>query len=409
MIIIHLLAKLDRKFACIFDGNFAPSRERKKGYQGTSVGPSKGNFKNGTVKTGLVDVKAAIDQKNVFNLGNDKAASAADVIWEQLCPIWNKTGSVMKKLLTNLFEVTEWHPLIEQFPDATTPADVLTRFGNSMKETDARFKREGVPVGIVDDEINLRRVDEIEPEDEDVVQRYRDRLTSDVLDALKVRGLEGADDDESDEEDYSDEEDESRDAFETQLMQILMSEWEIECDAASAFAKVITVENWKTIEDNPDILLDAMAMLRMKSREQGTTTGVQGFGSLKERWWKKEVKLDDVEKGANANSLDQEIKRGTIISLEEGSERRFVVMVVSAKLNNKWFSIRLIDKYPKWPFKKGDEKKYRFELREVVMKGKDNEYVLKPYSSITDGVNVRDTYRLIQLGDVKDVFNRIVI
>jgi len=79
-------------------------------------------------------------------------------------------------------------------------------------------------------------------------------------------------------------------------------------------------------------------------------------------------------------------------------------MVVSAKLNNKWFYIRLTDKYPKRPFKNGDEKKYRFEVREVDIKGKDNEYVLKPHSSITDGVSVRDTYRLIQLGDV---FNRV--
>ena len=92
---------------------------------------------------------------------------------------------------------------------------------------------------------------------------------------------------------------------------------------------------------------------------------------------KKEVKLDDVQKGANANTLDREIKRGTIISLEEGSERRFVIMVVSAKLNNKWFSSRLTDKYPKWPFEKGDEKKYRFEVRDVVIKRKDNKYVLK--------------------------------
>ena len=115
------------------------------------------------------------------------------------------------------------------------------------------------------------------------------------------------------------------------------------------------------------------------------------------RKWTSGSSKDDTSK-EDGQEPTTKIQRGTtIINLQ--NDRKFLVLSVFSKSYNKWYMSANSEAGPVWPPEKGNEKKHRVGIREVIVSkekdGSDEIVKMKPYEDVVDGRNVRASYKLI--------------
>mmetsp|Transcript_12748 Transcript_12748/g.16725 ORF Transcript_12748/g.16725 Transcript_12748/m.16725 type:complete len:153 (-) Transcript_12748:77-535(-) len=149
----------------------------------------------------------------------------------------------------------------------------------------------------------------------------------------------------------------------------------------------------------PEKLIKAMDKMKLPKREKGDTVGFRKYKSLLQRWFG--PKATDVKK----DEKETVIERGSVITLDELTGRRFVVFVVWKVSGTKWHPSK-DDDSPSWPLLQKEEKSYRLGVREVLMvAGKERE--IEYMSNIVDGGNFRDTFRMMPVKEVKSVIFKV--
>ena len=169
-----------------------------------------------------------------------------------------------------------------------------------------------------------------------------------------------------------------------------------------SFLKVIVGGANTPLLNNPENLINAMDQMRLGKREKGDTVGHRKIKSLLQRWYGEkviEVKKDEKE---------TVIERGSVVSLDGAtSGRLFMVFVVWKDGGSKWHPSKEGDN-PSWPLIPKEMKSYRLGVREVIMVDGDARKIeYKSYDTIVDGINVRDTYRMVPVKEVTSVIFRV--
>ena len=60
-----------------------------------------------------------------------------------------------------------------------------------------------------------------------------------------------------------------------------------------------------------------------------------------------------------------------------------------------------------WPFKKGGEREFKFQLAEIVQKSESDTWIIRPYCNVVDGCNVQKTHRIILIEDIEKVITSV--
>ena len=153
-----------------------------------------------------------------------------------------------------------------------------------------------------------------------------------------------------------------------------------------------------------------MNEMNLGKRERGSKDGACRFQTLLGRYFKKEVKEEQTEKGKEGNSC---IERGTIVSIDRLVNRLFVVTVVWKVSGNKWFPSK-IGNNPKWA-RGVATTNFRFGVREVKLTGRDLDLIYMSIDLKADaggvehGVNVHDCYRMIVMSDITAIRGKVDI
>ena len=134
-----LIATLRMNLSCVRSSNFTSGYLEKidKDEVGASKRKKEEKLHNGSVFIGCHPSKLTIlnstdDGWNVFN-----------PIWKEIVILLNKSNHVMWTFLIEIFEVKGFHPLINYFQDASSPADIIKRVKSCFEKSDNKnFKYE---------------------------------------------------------------------------------------------------------------------------------------------------------------------------------------------------------------------------------------------------------------------------
>jgi len=189
------------------------------------------------------------------------------------------------------------------------------------------------------------------------------------------------------------------------------------CKAYSKYVKLLCqCKSMDDIRKDPNIyIMETMRDMHLGDREKGDITGVLKFNSLLGRWFTKVPnKKEEIKKAG----LDSRIERGSIVNLqtEDADNNTFIVLHVSKSNGVKWFPTK--DK-PTWPFLSSFKKeKYRVALRKVkLVYDSDNvaggvvmaSIEMFMIDEIDDGIDVRETYRMMPISCIKHLLLKIDI
>lgn len=169
-----------------------------------------------------------------------------------------------------------------------------------------------------------------------------------------------------------------------------------------SFLKVVVGGAKTSLFYSPENLINAMNQMRLGKREKGDTVGHRKVKSLLQRWYGEkaiEIKKDEKE---------TVIERGSVVSLDgTTSGRLFMVFVVWKDGGSKWHPSKEGDN-PSWPLIPKEMKIYRLGVREVIMvDGHARKIEYKSYDTIVDGINVRNTYRMVHMKEVTSIILRV--
>ena len=407
---VLLVEKLERRFKSILEGKLKSSRDPQKGYAATFD-----TFLQTMDEaiTGPVTIVETDKTNNEF-LMSDGDHKVASKLWEKLVEIINQSNTAMERLLTGVFAVKEKHEFLALFQNKTSPKELLERINNAMTKTDSSFKKEtrranqieeeenDMPVGGDDNANgNDRRVDLRDKDSNELMNDFTDKLVQEMAASCsnaKEHKEDGV-------EILSDEEDEP---MQDESMVLNMSK-------VNRIMTPIIMKSWDEVRKYPKATIEALEEMEMKEREVGSANKDRKMKSLEARWFN--------QKGTSGSSKDDtskedeqepttRIQRGTIISSQ--NDRKFLVLSVFSKSYNKWYMSANSEAGPVWPPEKGNEKKHRVGIREVIVtKEKDGSVEIvkmKPYEDVVDGRNVRASYKLINdLTQIKSVHFNIDI
>jgi len=329
--------------------------------------------------------------------------NVASMIWKELMPILNSISKMTRSFLVEGFGVREEHPMIKEFTDAESPHELLERLKECTTNTDDKlFKGERKEGVLQEDDVGdvMRRVDGRDPTDAELATNLRDCLVQEIVLASAVMGDNGK-------KRKGDEGDNAAELDNVVQDDYAMNNEEVVDEGGDgkaifdSFLKVIVGGANTPLLNNPENLINAMNQMRLRKREKGDTVGHRKIKSLLQRWYGE--KVTDVKK----DEKETVIERGSVVSLDGTSGRLFMVFVVWKDGGSKWHPSKEGDN-PSWPLIPKEMKSYRLGVREVIMVDGDARKIeYKSYDTIVDGINVRDTYRMVPVKEVTSVIFRV--
>ena len=329
--------------------------------------------------------------------------NVASMIWKELMPILNSTSKMTRSFLVNGFGVREEHPMMKEFTDAESPHELLDRLKECTTNTDDKlFKGEQKDGVLQEDDVGdvMRRVDGRDPTDAELATHLRDRLMQEIIQANAELGDTGKKRKGDERDNAAEVDDVVQD--DNAMIDEVVDEGGDGKAIFDSFLKVIVGGANTPLLNNPENLINAMDQMRLGKREKGDTVGHRKIKSLLQRWYGEkviEVKKDEKE---------TVIERGSVVSLDgTTSGRLFMVFVVWKNGGSKWHPSKEGDN-PSWPLIPKEMKSYRLGVREVIMVDGDARKIeYKSYDTIVDGINVRDTYRMVPVKEVTSVIFRV--
>ena len=166
-------------------------------------------------------------------------------------------------------------------------------------------------------------------------------------------------------------------------------------DSFKLFLDVLHMKPSDKYEEKGNIIYKAMAGLKMAKREKGDVSFLRKFKSIAGRWFgiKKE----------KTKEKEFTLQRGSIVRLsEDGNIGTTYMVFVVWKIQGggkKWFP-SIPNDNPTWPVKEKEIKTYRLGVREVDLK--DGTISYKRCEELVHGVNVKKTYKRVDLDQVRE-------
>ena len=156
--------------------------------------------------------------------------------------------------------------------------------------------------------------------------------------------------------------------------------------------------DWNEIVENPQFLIDMLFNFRLtKEEEKGDITGIFSTRSLNARYFKSDI----AKSKADNISSSSVIKRGTVLIIKGVPQSIYIVLTVFKKAGKKYFQKN--GENAQWPYKKGNEREFKFQLAEIVRNSKSDIWRIRQCCYVVDGCNVRKTYKMILLEDIEKV------
>ena len=309
-------------------------------------------------------------------------------ILTDLKKILNKHKATMINFLKSVCRVSEMHPTMEGFNDTDGTEEVESRLDRLFKEKDNIFKKN--PENKENEYEGNDNVQEgsFELEDNTSDDRYVNVLIEKIIETATVAvNNHELDDTIADSNDETESQTITRVPKEYQVDESVEEE---DSSIFSSFVKVLTVKNAENLLKQPGKIITTMEKMHLKSREKGSISREQKFKSLTGRWFSlKKEKLEEKPKV---------IERGSVITLDENNQNEFLVMAVINIHSTKYHLCPNNDN-PAWPIVKKEVDKYRLTIRKVDVENGDSGghsmVSIKDYASLQDGVNIQETYKLV--------------
>lgn len=404
--LISVVNKLGGFQKQISDGNLNMVRTTEtSGYQSTAYHDT---IRNSSTKlhAGTVHIETDPKMLEAQKVIVDEEPVASQ-IWKELQPILNAVAKNMDTFLKETCGVIEIYPMMESFDVATSPEELASRFEKIIKNNDGYFKFEQPPVedasvAVQDDVDNDISVDCRLVENDAYIQG----MMVDIMDDIKMENERtNMNESNKDGKVSKNNEDVPNETVPPQNLDTDNDMEDLDKQIHSSFLKVLT-SSMPELLAKPCIIANALEKMHLGTREKGSISNARKFNSLQGRWFG--IKEEEKEK------KQKTLERGSIVTLSnnnqhEKDDKLFVITDVFKIHGTKWHISPLGDN-PAWPLKEEEKKKYRLALREVTWKTKGSELQMKDYNDITDGKNVRSTYRLIKnLSNVKKNLHKCII
>ena len=193
--LISIVNKIGRLWTAMFHSNLSCVRSQNSagGYTATIDSGTGDSSKNVNLPSGHVKIEHNPSKLDTLKAMEDDW-SVAKCLWSELMPILNSANDTMRKFLTNVFKVKEFHPFIESFNNSISPSELLTRLELTLQHSDSKlFKFENNPGSqhpqaqrTAEDEApgNEKSTDQREERNEDeLCSAVRDRMVQDIIEA----------------------------------------------------------------------------------------------------------------------------------------------------------------------------------------------------------------------------------
>ena len=424
---LSIINKLDSLWAAMVDGELKMVRDAKQasGYLSTIETHAK-KVEVPSLQGGPVKINAVL---SIFEQAAE--GSVTSQIWKELKPILNQTNAGMKDFLTSVVKVKELHPLINKFKSEDHhPVELIERIKLCFepgKTDDLIYKNEKRPMHPTE---KVNRISSVWNEgtmlnpnididgfqNDPLLRQKREeemiivakRMVKDVVDAnAKMSQNEKGKKKNIDTM--------SKDADTTSNTAVTNSAEVQDGDSGmkqretitrgsvfAAFTKVIMNTSMISTVSNAEDIVSAMLKMDLGKREKGSKNGECKFKSLLQRWYGGKIKKEDSNKKES-----EELTRGSIVQIFESTSKMFVVTTVwRVDGSGKWFPSLLKDN-PSWPLVEAEMKRYRLGLREVRVEKNEVHYLHG--DEIKDGVNVRDSIRLVSLAEVRSSCYKVTL
>ena len=313
-------------------------------------------------------------------------------LWPEVRKVINKTNELIKNFLTKNFAVAEFHQLMQKFAPSKMPTDLMSVMNKCLEATsDAQLFKKEKQRNLRTEFEAQRAVDQRDPRtQQEINNSIRDRMVRGIVAAERGEEDKEQSDDENMVDNSNDEEKNDSDKD---------NEEELTNHVGQNFVKVLLMEVDNDHLLNVKKVHEAMKGMRMKNREKGSIEQTEKFNTLRGRWFSGRMTSISVSDGGLT------IERGSVIKIDDQrTAPYFVVYAVFKDIGSKWFHTVPGD-YPSWQISLSEKKRFRLGLREVNLSPEKDKIIFK--EGLVDGNNVRKTYKIVKLEQVRTVEFRV--